>query len=622
MINVRVSELSSDIIDQIAAGEVLERPSHLVKELVENSLDAGATDITVEVGQGGRQVVVTDNGIGIHSEDLTLALRRHATSKISASEDLWRLSSFGFRGEALASVAAVSHLTLSSRTSQADLGSEVESSFGKLSPLHKVGHSLGTRIAVRDLFANVPARLKFLRSAVAEMTQIKNSLKALAMAHPQVSIQLHADQELIFHWPKTESQIERIQSVLGLSGLCSGQALRESYSARAYFSDPQQVNRTSKNIWIYAQNRWIQDRGLQAAVMEAYRNLLMHGEFPSAVVFLSAAPDLIDVNVHPTKSAVKFSDPSLAFRAVQAAIRDSLQTAPWISPVQQPKTRPTQNPDQNPDENPDENPTVQPELVAVLSSPHATENPVWRDIQYKQKPDLNQASPVADKSPRESDLHLAKPVKGPIASPDRTPSGLGYWSAKQVLSQAHLTYLVVQDEKGLMLIDQHAAHERILFERGLRAWENPQQRQLEIQSYLFPLAIDVTPDGLEALLGQQPEFAKMGLDLERLGPTTLGLSAAPSGLKESALSQAFVQAAEDLVRLGGSGELRRVVGDFCASAACHSAIRAGQALSLNEMQNLLQQMDEYPLSSFCPHGRPVSILYSWPEVERDFGRLV
>jgi DNA mismatch repair protein MutL len=328
--------LPSEVVNQIAAGEVVERPAHMVKELVENSLDAGATEIAVEFGAGGRFVKVTDNGAGISAEDLPKAFLRFATSKIKASEDLWQLSSFGFRGEALASIASVSRVTIFSSQDNSGQGYRLSSEFGVLSSLESASRSRGSTIIVEDLFKNVPARLKFMKGDAAEAGQIKQVLKALAMANPVVSFRVVQDGKLLFYWPATSIHQERIESVLDVRPLYEGTAVRGRVRARCFFSDPHQVSRVSRSLWFFAQNRSVQDRSLQAAVMEAYRNLLMTGEYPHAVCFLETDPAEIDVNIHPSKSQVKFVNPQEAFRAVQSAIRNVLEQAPWLQ--QNPET--------------------------------------------------------------------------------------------------------------------------------------------------------------------------------------------------------------------------------------------------------------------------------------------
>jgi DNA mismatch repair protein MutL len=603
--NQSIQTLPSDVIDQIAAGEVVERPAHLVKELVENSLDAGATQVSVEFADGGRYVKVTDNGSGIPQKELAKALDRHATSKIKMSDDLWRLKSFGFRGEALASIAAVSRLTLISRTSEQDVAARLVSEYGNRSVVENIGGSPGTSIIVENLFENVPARLKFMKSSGAESTRIKLALKALALAHPQVEMKITQDGKLISIWGACESRLQRAQQILEIPRLFEGRAERGSVRAYAVFADPKTVQKTAKDIWFFAQNRWIQDRSLQAAVMEAYRHLLMHGEFPVAVVWVETDPEDIDVNIHPTKSQVKFVDPSMAFRAVQASIRDSLEKAPWIPKVQA------------------ESPKPEAQFEAVEQAVFQFSSDDLGRTQFSQKswtleaPIRNYQTQVPTSASSSGSAAMPTAPSRPAEIPADSPRG--YWSTLQVLAQSNLTYILTQNSQGLIFVDQHAAHERVIFEKLMKAWKGG---SIDIQEFLFPLAVDLSAERVEALVKEKEAFAQLGITLELLGPETIGVRSAPAILKENALHQVLEKMSQDLVDQGGSHFLDRKVGDMLATMACHSAIRAGQPLSTEEMKALLQQMDEFPLSSFCPHGRPVSIDYQFHQLEKDFGRIV
>lgn len=603
--------LSSEVIDQIAAGEVVERPSHLVKELVENSLDAGATKISVEFSQGGRFVKVSDNGSGIAKNELKLALSRHATSKIQVSADLWSLQSFGFRGEALASIAAVSRLSLISKLKSQNSAAKITSDFGHLSEVEEISGSDGTIIQVEDLFSNVPARLKFMKSAASENAKMRLCLKALALTYFNVEFRILQDQELIFFWPARTSQLERAQEVLGVKNLYQGEAIRGNVRAYALFSDPETVQKTSQNLWFFAQNRWILDRSLQAAVMEAYRHLLMHGEYPIAAVWLETDPQDVDVNIHPTKSQVKFKDASLAFRAVQASIRDQLEKAPWLEKkrveVIQEKLSASFINDLELKSDSYSSPMVdqgfQESLRFQAAELETTQyaQKVWQEtsqkgVQFNSGPNLKE---------EQSNYHSAEPK--------------GYWSQLQVLGQANLTYILTQSRGELMIIDQHAAHERVNFEKLMRAWNGGAK---EVQEYLFPLAIDLSIEQLESLLREKIQLEKLGIQIEELGPSTIGVRSAPVFLKESALVTALQKMAFELVEQNGSFSLERKMGDLIATMACHSSVRAGQPLSTEEMKSLLKSMDEFPLSSFCPHGRPVSVEYRFSELEKDFGRTV
>ena len=590
-----ITILPNDVIDQIAAGEVVERPAHLIKELVENSLDAGAKKITVEFSEGGRSVKVMDDGQGIPAHELAAALERFATSKISTMNDLWRLASFGFRGEALASISAVSQLTLSSRQPGHELAARIISDFGKKSSVENVGGVFGTQVVIENLFGNVPARLKFMKTAAGEHSQIKQTLKGLALSHPNIEFQIFENQELVEMWPAVENLLQRAQQILGLKKMHFHKKIREGFEVEVAFASPHDVGRTSKNIWLFAQGRWIQDRTLQAAVMEAYRNLLMHGEYPMVVVKVKVAPDQIDVNIHPTKSQVKFANSQMAFRAVQSTLREALEQAPWLETLGSaaqtaPASRFTE---------PYSMPESEPENLQFSGSS-------FSQVQYAKKSlDLNRLSELA-----ESRSQYQPPTQEKISGP---------WSRLQVLAQAHLTYLVCQSADQIVFVDQHAAHERVMFERLMRSWQGG---GLEIQDFLFPLAIDLTTAQMEALSLCEKELQKLGISIEALGPKTLGIKAAPAIIKESALHQALQKTADELLEQGGSFAMEKMMADLCARLACHSAVRAGQALSVEQMTNLLSEMDEFPLSSFCPHGRPVSVEYPFYQLEKDFGRIV
>lgn len=615
------------MVDQIAAGEVVERPSHMVKELIENSLDAGATEVEVQYAEGGRHVKVIDNGVGIAADDLSVALARHGTSKIQDSEDLWNLHSFGFRGEALASIAAVSELSLTSRPQAQNSAYKISASFGKVQTVEMSGGGFGTQVSIQNLFENIPARLKFLKSAAAESTQIKNMFKALAMAHPQVQFRLEENGQLLFYF-RASSALERVSEVLGVK-LYQGYAQRDHIKVTGFFTDPHTVQKTSKNIWLFAQNRWIQDRGLNVAVIESYRSLLMHGEYPSAAVFIECDPNFIDVNIHPTKSQVKFHDPSAVFRCVQSSLRQQLEQAPWRG-VNELSSLPR-------DFHKIKETEVVPESFKFSDPSLITTN-------YKQK-DFNLIAAKQEAVQREGlfTSHEANQAygEGPSFSEQSSPftpvtvsdnpcartesernkleTPAAYWSLLQVLGQADLTYIVCQNERGLVFVDQHAAHERVVFEKLMRSWT---EKKTEVQDLLIPLILDFAPEKVEALLRETVHLQKLGIEIEAFGPQSIAVKTLPPLIKEGSLAKALEKMADEIFDHGGSFKIENMIIDLCATMACHSVVRAGQSMSKDQMKSLLVQMDEFPMSSFCPHGRPVSVEYPFQKLEKDFGRIV
>lgn len=609
--SMSIQILPPEVVDQIAAGEVVERPAHLVKELVENSIDAGATRVHVEFFDGGRIVKVIDNGRGMAPEDLPKALERFATSKISKTDDLWSLRTFGFRGEALASISAVSKLTLTSRRPGDEQAYQLICEFGKRSDIDKVGGSQGTTVLMENLFDNTPARLKFLKSDAAENTAIKTTLKAMALSHFDVEFRIQENGKLVSFWPACESRKDRVEQILEIKPLYDGEAVRENVRAYAVFADPHAVGKTAKNIWLFAQNRWIQDRSLQAAVNEAYRSLLMHGEYPIAVVWVETDPDCVDVNIHPTKSQVKFQEPSLAFRAVAASVRGTLEQAPWIQRVDRPVSGQVAIPTTS-SQGPQQNLSFRDKSLEVTQF---QKKEFHFPTSKVQEPQVTYQSLAAAAASRESFASAAFTS----TSPTVTEAPLGYWSSLEVLGQANLTYIVTQARDKIVFVDQHAAHERVVFEKLMSAWKGG---KIDVQDFLFPLAVDMSPEKVEALLTMGKEIERLGVHIEALGPGTVGVKAAPLMIKESSLSSVLDKMASEIVEQGGSYSLERTVGDICATMACHSVVRAGQALSLDQMRNLLRDMDLFPLSSFCPHGRPVSVEYPFYKLEKDFGRIV
>lgn len=610
--SMSIQVLPPEVVDQIAAGEVVERPAHLVKELVENSIDAGATRVHIEFYDGGRIVKVIDNGKGMAPQDLGKALERFATSKISKTDDLWSLRTFGFRGEALASISAVSKLTLTSRREGDEQAHQIISTFGKRSEVDKVGGSSGTTILIENLFDNTPARLKFLKSDSAENTAIKTTLKAMALSHYDVEMRIQENGKLVSFWPACKSRKDRVEQILEIKPLFEGSAERGNVRAYAVFADPHNVAKTAKNMWFFAQNRWIQDRSLQAAVNEAYRSLLMHGEYPIAVVWVDTDPDCVDVNIHPTKSQVKFQDASLAFRAVAGALRSTLEQAPWI-----PKHEAASMAKEQQSDTSESFKSTQglPNFAQKIEQNMAFEDNTLSVTQF-QKKDFN--------FPKSSmqDVKLTYQTLADSAADRESFSQeapIGYWSSLEVLGQANLTYIVTQTRDKIIFVDQHAAHERVVFEKLMSAWKGG---KVDIQDFLFPLAIDLSPDKVEGLLAYAKEIERLGVFIEALGPGTIGVKAAPLMIKESTLNKVLEKMAHEIVDQGGSYSLERSVGDICATMACHSVVRAGQALGIDQMKNLLREMDLFPLSSFCPHGRPVSVEYPFHKLEKDFGRIV
>ena len=607
---LEIQPLKSDVVDKIAAGEVVERPSHLLKELIENGLDAGATEIEVNLEEGGRSLSVVDNGKGVIPGDFPLVMTRHATSKIKDSEDLWRLSTFGFRGEALASISSVSRLDFISRRQGEKQAYGLHCEFGELGEVLETSFQEGTKVQVTDLFHNIPARLKFLKSPAAEVTQIKKVVKAMALQYPQVQWKLKNKGKMVFLFPPGESLLERAQKVLETDRLYENHFQYAGLKAHVIFSDPSNVVKASGQIWTFVENRWVQDRGLQAAVMEAYRSLLMHGQYPICYVSVTVPPGEVDVNIHPTKSVVKFLHPQNAFRVVHQALREALEKAPWLPLSPQKGVRPD----------------VQAPPLGLPKNESLNENLEEENLfrtQFKQKEFLNPSTEFPKPSGASFPFPPPQAYKpGDLNRDSLEKAGMretpGYWSRLQVIGQVDLTYIVAQSQTHMVLIDQHAAHERVAFEKLMKAWKEGQS--LEVQNLLMPLVVDLEEVEVEALLSVSKELFSMGISLEQEGPASLAINSLPHMIREKGLVEGLKQLALGLNEKGGSFSLETTIGDIFATMACHSVVRAGHALSPEEMSQLLKDMDEFPLSGFCPHGRSVSLEFPFTGLERDFGR--
>ena len=425
------------------------------------------------------------------------------------------------------------------------------------------------------------------------------------MANYAISFKVICKDELLYFWNSAESPKERVLNVLNQEDLYEGTGEAEGYKAHVVISDPKNTFKTSKELWFYVNGRLIKDRGLQAAVMGAYRSLLMHGEFPLAVVYMEPPAGEVDVNIHPTKSQVKFQNSSNAFRDVHRAVRGVLEKAPWLSEVLPAQASVIQKN------------RPEPEIQAESFSGEG-----FTKTQYKQKtfhanteaqasvaPVKNWAQALATSKNNREVLSESMAVRSKATNK---------WSDLQVIGQADLTYIVAQSSDAMLFIDQHAAHERVVYETLVEHWS---RGNIDVQNFLVPLAVEVSEEGAQAIENQKKDWEKLGVYLERLGVNSIAINAAPQLLKEKALKTVIKEAAEELVSSGGSYSLETKIRDICATLACHSVVRAGHALSVAEMEGLLKSMDEYPLSSFCPHGRPVYIKQKFTQLEREFGRI-
>jgi len=584
----RVHVLPPELADQIAAGEVVERPASVVKELVENAIDAGARRIDVEIDGGGRRLIrVVDDGSGMTPDDARLALRRHATSKISSAEDLWGLQTFGFRGEALPSIAAVSRLTMSTRPRDAAAGLRLTVEAGLETEAREIGMPPGTQVEVRDLFFNTPARAKFLKIDATETGNVSEAVLRLALAHPEAHFRLRqSGRDLALDLPPHRDLGERVRAGLARRGAAVlHEAIGEEGGnrVRAYLAGPEQAGATTRSTYLYVGGRFVRDRSLLHALAQGYGPLLDKGYYPMAALFLDLPGADLDVNVHPQKLEVRFARAQEVYAAVRHVVGAAIARAPWLAAGE----------GQRP--------------IRAFTQPPADWRPQSRAAVGPLA--LRAREPEMAYEPR-ADALAALPT--PAAAP--ALAGAPFFAALSYIGQLHRTYLVCEGDGDLVLIDQHAAHERIAYGR-LRAAHG--RRELRRQRLLFPTPVDL--DEAAAAVAERPGVLEaLGFEVERIGPARIAVHAVPEILKDADPKPLLADVLGDLAE--DQHPEMEAVDHVLATMACHSVVRAGDVLGRPEALALLGQLDDVDLRSHCPHGRPVMLRMPLAEIERRFGR--
>jgi len=585
--------LADELIDQIAAGEVIERPASVVKELAENSLDAGARRIEIEVERGGTGLIrVRDDGAGIPAADLPLALARHATSKIRSLDDLESVVSLGFRGEALPSIASVARLRICSRTSGAQ-AAELSCEGADRGALRPAAHPEGTTVEVRDLFFNVPARRKFVRSDATELGHIVRLVERLALARPEIGFRLTQQGRVLLDTPAVQEEADttrRIQAILGQEFIeRSLPVMRGSgpVELRGRIGLPTASRAQPDRQFWFVNGRVVRDRLLMSAVRAAFRDVLYGGRHPSYVLHLTIDPKLVDVNAHPTKAEVRFRDS----RQVHEFVRRTIESVLAV-------TRPGGQPEDG---------------MAAASEP-----PVTRLRAYRGSAPLPLS---AARDPWQIARAVREPPMMPAARADRTfarDSGADDDRPLGVpLAQLHGIYILSQTRDGLILVDMHAGHERVLYEQYKQDYE---QARVASQGLLTPIVIPVKPHELDAVLEQRGRWERAGFELDALGPTQLAVRRAPALLDAVAVEQAVRALIDDLTEEGAAHHLDRAADQFLGTLACRSAIHAGRRLTLPEMDALLRQMERTERANQCNHGRPTWAAVSMRELDQLFLR--
>jgi DNA mismatch repair protein MutL len=583
----RINRLPSDLANQIAAGEVVERPASVVKELVENAIDAGARRVKVHVELGGKkQVRVEDDGEGMEPEDARLAIERHATSKIRRADDLAAILTLGFRGEALPSIASVSHFVLITRATGQQSGTEIRVNGGAVASVAEIGAAEGTTVEVNDLFYNLPARRKFLKSDGAESAQVSRIVTQLALAYPNVGFTLTSAARTVLQAPPSASLRDRLFQIYGerpdlmeLRKEAGGMRIAGFIAALA----EQGPTRGPQNLFI--NRRIVKDRTIAHAIIDSYSQASIKERSPEVHLFIEMPADALDVNVHPTKAEVRFRDQSMVHEVVRRAFREALGQSGVPQLQLQPDTA--------------RQIVMSPALPGVLAGGA-----------YPSRWMPNAAAPGTLAPTTVAPSTAASSTLAPATTPPLKPL--------IPLGQFRDTFIIAMDDEGLCIIDQHVAHERVLFERIMQRLTD---HALESQRMLVPMMLELPPAERHALVSRAETLAKFGFEVEEFGGDSIKVTAVPALLPPDECDAALRALADDLEGLDRGLRLEDSLKQIAATTACHAAVKANYPLTLEKMHHILEELRATAYSTVCPHGRPVMLRITRREIEKNFDRI-
>lgn len=584
--------LPDNLVNQIAAGEVVERPASVVKELTENSIDAGSTDIIIEIKDAGKTLIkVTDNGFGMSKEDLELALKRHATSKLSEEKDLWNIHTMGFRGEAVPSISSVSQFTIRSKTKDDLAGTEINCDGGEIIKMSEVGMNVGTCVEVRSLFFNTPARQKYLKQDSTEIGHITALLNTIALAHPEISFKLIHNDKVIFDLAKTTDLISRVADIFGKA--TSDAMLPIFYGGSDFQFDgfigkPLLSRSTTQHQYFFVNKRPIQHFLLANTIREAFHSMLMENKKPVFIININIDPSLVDVNVHPRKLEVRFADQQALIRTMYNATKSALEKND-LTPMAF---------------------TESSRYMADSFPKNITREPSQNYSQHYSIPKNSQST--AQEALSFTKNFLQERDSQPLQNSSRDEG-----NSLKSISQISNSYIVAESNEGLVLIDQHAAHERVRYEELMDQFENENK---SIQPLLVPAQMEFTDQEARLIEENIGIFTVLGFDIQPFGGRTFIINAVPSFLSKEDIDGVIKGVLDDIVNEKNPTKFQGNTEAVINYMACRSAIKFGQKLSLLEMQSLIMQMEKLKRPYTCPHGRPTMIKLTLSELERMFGR--
>jgi len=579
----KIQILPHHVAQSIAAGEVIERPASVVKELMENAIDAGSSEIIVELKGGGLQLIrVSDDGEGMDAQDVPIALQRYATSKIRQAEDLYAIETLGFRGEALPSIASVSQLAIKTRIPDSIRGAKVVCEGGEIKSISEVGCPVGTEVEVKNIFYNIPVKRKFLKSIRTELRYSLNHFLRLSLSHPTISFKFIHDDRMLYEHLKTDSPWVRIEAILGKEIYEHLQAFEfeeQGMKISGFATLPSISKGTADGIYIYVNRRFVRDRLIYKATIEAYRHVIPSGKFPVVILFIAIQPSAVDVNVHPTKAEVKFRDPERVFHAVIGTLCSVLDGMPFSK-----------------------EPVFEGEKKDLGSSKTASGPSIFM-----------RSYPVTDRWTR-GDAGQNVPTVSEAVCPGWKVEGR---IPCRILGQVQGTYILCEEEKGLIFIDQHAAHERILYEKYKNEYET---RSISSERFLIPLTMELSAEESFILASHLEAFQSMGFEIDPIGERVFAIRSIPSFLGREDAKERVKELLDELSVVGRGGKGTETHHTILVTLACHSAIRGNFTFRREEMEELVERLYPFNLSATCPHGRPIFFLIKRDELNKQFKR--
>ncbi len=601
--------LSENLVNQIAAGEVVERPASVVKELVENSLDASADKIQIEIENGGKSYIkITDNGCGMSREDLEMSLQRHATSKINDEADLWKIRTMGFRGEALASISSVARVQIRTKGADDLAGWELACEGGDMKQLKEVGMSTGTQIEVNDLFFNTPARQKYLKKDGTELGRITSLINQLALANQEVAFKLVHNGKIIFDWAKKTDLISRIVDVLGVG--VSEAMIPVFYGGSelqidGFIGKPLLSRTTSQHQYIFVNGRAVQHHLLANRIKAAYHSMLMEHKKPIFVLNIKIDPSLIDVNVHPRKLEVRFEDQQNLIKIAYGCVKSALEKES-LMPLGISQSRKYMS-----DSFPKTGSSTNPTKAFRSSTPSYTASPGLKSYSSS-SPRASNPKQVQDAMNFNDSMFGERESSGVQETQETIDQSI------IAISQVNNSYIIAKDKDGLVLIDQHAAHERVRYEELMKQFHSQKK---SIQALLVPMQIELSGDEIALLEDNRDVFDALGFEITPFGGNTFVLNSVPTCLSNEDANVVLKGVLDDIMNNKVPTESQGKIEEMLTYMACRSAIKFGQKLSHDEMQGLITQMMEMKIPYTCPHGRPTMVALTMKELGKMFGRI-